>query len=108
MEGDQIDLAIQQFQKAREGQELFIKIRDPLYFEAQAQEKKGDRESLQKSLEIYEEIYETDINFRDVKNKMPELQKRLKEMHESPGSTSAMSAMENAMENAMAEFKKHN
>ena len=81
METGQIDLAINQFRAAREGQELFDRIRDPLYFEAQAQERKGTRESLKEALEVYTRIYQTDINFRDVKEKMPAVQKRLGEMN---------------------------
>ncbi len=81
----QFDMAISQFTRAREGQELFVKIRDALYYEAQAYEKKYDAnpavgaEQLKKSLAIYTKIYETDISFKDVKLKVPELQQRVKE-----------------------------
>ncbi|MBN2711071.1 MAG: tetratricopeptide repeat protein [Planctomycetes bacterium] len=77
---EQYDMAINQYQNAVKGQELFDKIRDPMYYEAMAFEAKGDAESLKKSLELYTKIYQTEINFKDVKAKVPELQKKIKEL----------------------------
>lgn len=78
VENRQLDLAIEQYQKAREGQEVFEKIRDPLYYEGQALEAKGDPESLRKALAIFMQIYQVDINFRDVRTKVPALQAKAK------------------------------
>ena len=76
---EQYDMAIGQFEEAMKGQELFEKIRDPLYFEAQTHEAKGDLESIKIALAKYTQIYQTDINYKDVKAKVPELQKKVKE-----------------------------
>ncbi len=78
----QYDMAITQFEKSREKQELFTKIRDSLYFEAMSWEGKGDRESLEQARQLYTRIYETDINYRDVKKRLPEVQKRIKALDE--------------------------
>lgn len=76
---EQFDMALTQFRRAREGEELFDKIKDSLYYEALTHEAKGEPESLKESLRLFTEIYETDINYRDVKKKVPELQKKIKE-----------------------------
>lgn len=75
----QLEMAIAQFQKAREGQELFEKIKDALYYEALSWEARADSESLGKALELYTRIYETDISYRDVRAKVPSLQSKRKE-----------------------------
>lgn len=80
VENKQLDLAIDQFRQAREGQELFTKTRDPLYYEATALEAKGDPESLKQALAIYTQLYQVDISFRDVRRKMPELQEKVKSL----------------------------
>jgi len=72
-----IDMAISQFQKAREGVELFDKYKEPMYYEATAHLSKGDKESAQKALELFTQLYETDIKFRDVKDKVAEARKCL-------------------------------
>ncbi len=79
----QFDMAIDQFKRAREKQELFTKIRDPLYFEACSHEAKGDLESLKNALDLYTQIYQVEINFKDVKKKVPELQRKVKEMEKT-------------------------
>ena len=76
----QLDMAITQFRQAREGLEIAAKTRDPLYYEAQAQESKGDADSLREALAIYTKLYQEDINYRDVRTRMPELQAKLKDM----------------------------
>ena len=70
-----IDMAISQFQRAREGVEIFDKYKDPMYYEATALLMKGDKESGRKALELFTQLYETDIKFRDVKDKVAEAQK---------------------------------
>jgi len=66
--------------RSPEGQELFAKTRDPLYYEAQALETKGDLESMRQALAIYTRLYQEDIAFRDVRTKMPDLQERVRQM----------------------------
>lgn len=78
METDQIEMAISQFERAREGVELFDRYRETMYFEATAYEKLGDPDSLQKALKLFTELYEADINYKDVKTKVPGLRKQLK------------------------------
>ncbi len=73
----QLDMAIAQFERAMKGEELFDKIKETLYFQAQAFENKGDPDSLKKALAIYTRIYEVEISFRDVKEKVPALQQQL-------------------------------
>ncbi len=80
---EQYDLAIEQYRRAREKQELYEKIREPMYYEAQAQEAKEDAESLKQALELYTYIYQLEINYKDVKKKVPELQRRIREMGET-------------------------
>lgn len=80
LESDQLDMAIAQFEKARASEEVFAKYREPLYYLAQALEKKGDLQSLKAALEHYTHIYEQEITYRDVKQKVPALQKKIKEL----------------------------
>lgn len=70
------DMAISQFRKARDGVEIFDKYKEAMYYEAMALQSKGDEDSLQKALELFTHLYETDINFRDVKDRVMELQKK--------------------------------
>ncbi len=76
----QTDMAIAQFKRAREGLELFVKFREPLYYEAQAYESKGDADSLNKALEYYTQIYEQDISFRDIRERVPAVQQKLAQL----------------------------
>lgn len=78
METDQVEMAISQFERAREGVEIFDRYRETMYFEAAAYEKLGDAASLKKALELFTELYEADINYKDVKAKVPALRKQLK------------------------------
>ncbi len=80
---NQFDMAIAQFQKAREGQELFEKIKDSLYYEATTWESKGDLASLRQALALCTKIYETDIAYRDVRRKVPELQAKIKKLEKA-------------------------
>jgi tetratricopeptide (TPR) repeat protein len=77
LELGQPDMAITQFRKAREGQELFAKIREPLYYEGVALERKGDEASLREALAVFTKLFEVDINFRDVKSKVTALQAKV-------------------------------
>lgn len=79
-ETGQPEMAIEQFQRAREGEELFAKTRDAMYWEAQAREELASKDELGKALELYKEIYENDINFKDVKTRVPAIQKQVREM----------------------------
>ena len=72
-----IDMAISQFTRAREGVELFDKYKEPMYYEALAYLTKGTKEGAQKALELFTHLYETDIKFRDVKDRVAEAQKIL-------------------------------
>lgn len=72
-----IDMAISQFERARENVELFDKYKDPMYYEAVARLEKGDKESAKKAAELFTHLYETDIKFRDVKDKLSAAQKIL-------------------------------
>jgi tetratricopeptide (TPR) repeat protein len=72
-----IDMAIGQFQRAREGVEIFDKYKDPMYYEACAYLQKGDADSAPKALALFTQLYETDIKFRDVKDKVAEAQKAI-------------------------------
>ncbi len=76
---DQPQMAISQFEKARQGEDLFVKIRDTLYWESQAYAAKGDKESLQKAYEIASQIYENDINYKDIKTRVQALQQKIEE-----------------------------
>lgn len=70
-------MAIKQFERAREGVEIFDKYREAMYFEAAAYQALGDAESLRKAQELFTKLYEVDINFRDVKVRVKELQEAL-------------------------------
>lgn len=77
---EQYDMAVEQFRQAREGQELFKKIVEPMYYEALTHEAIGTAESVKLALQIVTKIYQTDIKFRDVKDRVPALQKKLKDL----------------------------
>lgn len=79
----QFEMAVTQFQRARAGEEIFDKIKESIYFEAVTQEARGDEgsnvEAWQEALKLFTLIYETEISFRDVKERLPALQKKIKE-----------------------------
>ncbi len=66
----QYDLAISQYRRAQEGEEVFQKIRDSLYLEGKSLEARGDADSLVRAKEIYTRIYEDDVNFRDIRERV--------------------------------------
>lgn len=70
-------MAINQFKRAREGVEIFEKYRDPMYYEAVAYHALGDKESLQKAQELFTKLYEVDIKFRDVKDRVEQITAQL-------------------------------
>lgn len=67
-------MAISQFERARAGVEIFEKYREPMYFEAVAHQEMATDESLKKALELFTTLYEVDIKFRDVKQRVEKLQ----------------------------------
>lgn len=70
-------MAINQFKRARDGVELFEKYREPMYYEAVAYQALGDKESLLKAQELFTKLYEVDIKFRDVKDRVEALSAQL-------------------------------
>lgn len=76
---DQLDLAIDMFVRGIEGQEVFAKIKETTYFLAEAYQETG---RLQDALEQFTRIFEDDINFKDVKTRVNDLRKRIKEQQE--------------------------
>ncbi len=71
----QNDLAIDMYKKAIKGQEVFDRIRDTIYFLACAQEEAGE---YQESLELFTKIFEDDITYRDIKDKVKILREKIK------------------------------
>lgn len=72
---EQNDLAIDMYKKAIEGQEVFAKIKDTLYYLACALEDSGE---YKESLEHFTKIFEDDITYKDVKNKVAALREKAK------------------------------
>ena len=61
---DQLEIAIDMYKKAMAGQEIFEKIRESLYFLADAYERIG---SIKEAQQIFNQILQHDITFKDVK-----------------------------------------
>ncbi|MHC4870272.1 MAG: tetratricopeptide repeat protein [Planctomycetota bacterium] len=71
----QDDLAIDMYNKAIDGQEVFDKIRDTIYYLGTALEKNGN---LKEALEHYTRIFEDDITYKDIKDKVTNIREKLK------------------------------
>jgi tetratricopeptide (TPR) repeat protein len=71
----QHETAVDTYKRAIDGQEVFAKIKEPLYYLAEAQEDLG---MLDDALENYNRIFEDDISFKDVKNRVPQVREKIK------------------------------
>ncbi len=77
LENKNYKMAISQFERARAGVEIFEKYREPMYWEAVAHQSIGDPESLQRALALFTTLYEVDIKFKDVKDRVEKLQQEV-------------------------------
>jgi tetratricopeptide (TPR) repeat protein len=78
---DQLDLALDMFRRAMEGSEVFAKIRDAVYYYADALEQDGqDREALKQ----FQRIFEDDINYKDIRQRVETVRQRIKAEGEEP------------------------
>ncbi|MBN1257207.1 MAG: hypothetical protein JXA52_05830 [Planctomycetes bacterium] len=71
----QADLGIDMLRKAMAGEEIFSKIRETVYFLGVALEETGQ---LEEALKQYTRIFEEDINYKDISNRVNNLRDRLK------------------------------
>jgi len=70
-----LESAIGMYHRAMRGQELFERIREPIYWLGDALERAG---RLEEAIKEFSKIYEEDITYRDVRQRVESLRQRLR------------------------------
>jgi tetratricopeptide (TPR) repeat protein len=73
---DQVDVAIDMYHKALDGQEIFSKIRDTVFWLGDALERNGEKEE---ALKQYSRVFEDDITYKDVRQRVERLRLELRD-----------------------------